>query len=132
MATDTPYRLSIETSALKSRNYNIFVSCAGYDDSKERTLFAEARSLCEAGDEPLQGDDDAVRRLELEVEDARRLHIFIYVQTVKLPDVRVVRAVRPFDIAVEVSYADESLFSQRYSVSPWGGCSLNFEVERPL
>ena len=132
MVTDSPYRLSIETSALKSRNYNIFVSCAGYDDAKVRTLFAEARSLCEVGDEPLQEGDDAVRRLELAVADAARLHIFIYVQTERLPDVKVVKAVRPFDITVEVSYADESIFSQRYSVSPWGGCSLNFEVERPL
>ena len=128
MAKKSNITISVECGYSEWWRYNVYITAATFRDGER----VDYQSLSDVVYPTGNGSEvrlrpagyDPCRPLSLEIAEAERLELFIYVIPNTMPIDSAVRQSPPFEIRVKARGAGINL-SAKHTVNQWGGASLH-------
>lgn len=126
------YRVEVSSSFAEFWRYNVALMCGCFDGTDTRTGFVAAEDAVAdvgSGLTAPPADYPAVRKAVLDIPEAARLVLCVYVVPHTLPAGTEVSECGPFPLGLRIVHAGREILKEERLINQWSGTSIELHVE---
>ena len=126
------YRVEVSSSFAEFWRYNVALMCGCFDGADTRTGFVAAEDAVAdvgSGLTAPPADYPAARKAVLDIPEAARLVLCVYVVPHTLPAGNEVSECGPFPLGLRIVHTGREILKEERPINQWSGTSIELHVE---